>query len=447
MMKKLLFLCLAWSYSIMGTTQTTIITTTVESIEEDSPSIGLNSEVSYTMMEHNQDLRKVEAFMEHKSNGSIADRSLSFGFNVVGILDYQDSNRDSKFGYLMRHPTANNQIGETTSEAVIHSSQLSMIGSINSWLSAYGELLYSPEQSFGSGTITSLGRNQIEFRKGILFVGNLDNFPVFAALGKMDIAFGQMGSVSPFTNTSMWHAFGPLAYGLQVGFKKYGLSVNLSAIQGGSQFRAANVTNNGTAVPNKLNNYAADLSYTLDINSDISLTAGASYLKGSTYCHDFPVTHFFPCAETNSATAFYGNIQYSNKLFLKGGYVITDDVWPGTFNPAIPEFAASKVSSLDLGLKYTLNPDADVAWSLSGEFSNFVAGPTGSPWERQNQLVIGINAQVEKTNRLFLEFVKVDGFSPLNFISGGNDPMDPTFTHSDKDARSLVFVLGGMLSI
>lgn len=447
MMKKLLILCFALSYSIIGSTQTTIITTTVETIEEDSPSIGLNSEVSYTMMEHNQDLRKVEAFMEHKSNGSIADRSLSFGFNVVGILDYQDSNRDSKFGYLMRHPTSNNQIGETTSEAVIHSAQLSMISSINSWLSAYGELLYSPEQSFGSGTITSLGRNQIEFRKGILFVGNLEKFPVFAALGKMDIAFGQMGSVSPFTNTSMWHAFGPLAYGLQVGFKKYGLSINLSAIQGGSQFRAANVTNNGTSVPNMLNNYAADLSYTLDISNDISFTAGASYLKGTTYCHSFPVTHFNPCEETNSATTFYGNLRYSNKLFLKGGYVITDDVWPGTFNPALPEFAASKVSSLDLGVRYTINPDAEVAWSISGEFSNFIAGPEGSPWERQNQLVIGINAQVEKTNRLFLEFVKVDGFSPLNFISGGNNPADPTFTHSDKDARSLVFVLGGMLSI
>jgi hypothetical protein len=448
MMKKLLFLCLVLIYSGIGNSQTTIISTTVETVEEEQAnSIGLNSEVSYLMMEHNQNLRKVEAFMESKADGLIADRSLSFGFNVVGLLDYQDSNRDSKFGYLMRHPTSNNQIGETTSEAVIHSAQLSMISSINSWLSAYGELLYSPEQSFGTGTITSLGRNQVEFRKGILFVGNLEKFPIFAALGKMDVAFGQMGSVSPFTNTSMWHAFGPLAYGLQVGFKKYGLSINLTAIQGGSQFRAANVTNNGTSVPNRLDNYSADLSYTLDITNDIALTAGASYLKGSTYCHSFPVTHFFPCEETNSATAFYGNLRVGNKIFLKGGYIITDDVWPGTFNPALPEFAASKVSSLDLGGRYTFNPDGNVAWSLSGEFSNFIAGPEGSPWERQNQLVIGINAQVEKTNRLFLEFVKVDGFSPLNFISGGNNPADPTFTHSDKDARSLVFVLGGMLSI
>ena len=447
-MKKLLLFLTFCILSIYSFSQTTIITTTIETGEENNQSahLGLSPQLTYAMMEQNQNLRKVESFMEMKSNGLLKDRSLNFGFNIIGIMNYQNSNRDSKFGYLMRHPTSNNQIGEVASEAVIHSAQLSVASSINSWLSAYGELLYSPEQSFGTGTITSLGRNQVEFRKGILFVGDLEKFPIFAALGKMDIAFGQMGSVSPFTNSTMWHAFGPLAYGLQLGFKKYGLSINLTAIQGGSQFRAANISNQGTAVPSKLDNFAADISYTLDISNDISLTAGASYLKGSTYCHPFPVVHFMPCEVENPATAFYGNLQVGNKIHLKGSYAITDDVWPGTENPALP-FAANKVSSLDLGASYTINPDADINWTLSAEFSNFVAGPEGSPWERQNQLVFGVNAQVEQTNRLFFELIKVDGYSPLNFISGGNNPDVPTFTHSDADARAWVFVLGGMLSI
>ena len=36
----------------------------------------------------------------------------------------------------MRHPTANNQIGKDVSEAVIHSFQLSVTATINSWITS-----------------------------------------------------------------------------------------------------------------------------------------------------------------------------------------------------------------------------------------------------------------------------------------------------------------------
>lgn len=413
-----------------------------------SPSFGLNSYFSYLMMEPNQNLRKVKLLVDSKSEGLIKDKSLSLGFSICGLLDYQKTNQDSKFGYLMRHPTATNQIGKHVSEATLHSATLGLTASLNSWITAYGELLYDPQQSFGTGTITSLTRNQIQLRKGFVVLGNTLKFPFYFSMGKADTPFGQTGSVSPFTNSTMWHAFGGLAFQALLGFDKYGINASFALVQGGAQFRAANVPVDSTSVPSRLNNFVADLNYKLSISNNFEVQIGGSYIKGCAYCQEWPVTHFMPCSENNPAFTFYGNIMIANRLYLKGGFASTLEVWPGTFNPAPPlnEFEASKVSSLDYGGIFQINPNGKYVFSLSGEFSNFVSGPDGSPWERQNQLVVGLNAQVEETSRFFIEFVKVDGYVPLNFISGGNFP-DPGVTHSANDTRTLAFIAGVFLSI
>ena len=411
-------------------------------------SFGLNSNLSYLMMEPNQNLRKLRLLMNAKKDGKIADKSLSIGFSMIGIVDHQSSNRDSKFGYLMRHPTSNNQIGETVSEAVIHSSQVALTASLNNWITAYGELLYDPQQSFGPGTITAIGRNQVQLRKGVVVLGNLNKFPVYLSIGKMDVPFGQTGSVSPFTNSATWHAYGVLSYGAILGFDKAGINANISLIQGGAQFRAANTPVEGTSVPSRLNNFSADLNYTFRPIDGVKVQIGGSYLKGSAYCQGFPVQHFLPCEESNGAYSYYGNITIKNRLYLKASFTETEDVWPGTFNPNPPldVFEAAKVSSLDYGAIYQINPGSNIVYSLSGEFSNFVAGAEGSPWERTNQIVIGLNAQVEKTSRLFFEFVRTNGYSPLNFISGGNFE-DPGITHRDRDATTTAFVAGVLFTI
>jgi len=415
---------------------------------QQNPFLRLNSELTYRLMEPNQNLRKLELLADAKAAGQIEDKSLSVGFAVTGIVNYQRSNRDSKFAYLMRHPTSNNQIGKEASEVVLHSAQLSFVGSINPWVTAYGEFLYSPEQSFGTGTITSLGRNQIEFRKGIILLGNLDKFPFYLGIGKMDIPFAQTRSVSPFTNSTLWHAFGALGYSGVLGFKKGGLSASFTAIQGGAQFRAANVPVDTTNVPSRINNFAGDLNYTFNLTEGTSLRLGGSYLKGSAYCQPWPVFHFNPCQENNPAYSFYGEVAIKNRLILQGGYTQTLNEWPGTFNPAPPlnEFAASKVSSFSLGGKYQLNQTGDVLYSISAEFSNFKAGPEQAPWERQSQLVIGGNGQINNTSRVFIEVFRTAGYAPLNFVSGGNFD-DPGSTHSDRDARSFGIVGGILFSI
>lgn len=431
-----------------------VISTTIAQVSSDSSKnnfIGTNSSFSYKMIEPNENLRKVYIFMEERKEGNIKAGSVVIGSSLIAIGDYQKSNTDSKFGYLMRHPTSSNQIGKEVSEAVLHSFQLSITGTVNKWLAAHAEMLYNPEQSFGSGLITSLGRNQIQLRKGFILIGNLNKFPLYGAIGKMDAPFGQTGTVSPFTNTTMWHAFGGLAYGAQLGFQKWNLHATVMAVQGGAQFRALNTpVADSTNVPSLINNFTADLNYTIFFGENVKFTFGGSYLHGSAYCHEFPVVHFNPCKENNPAWTVYGKLKVNESITLKGGFAKTLQVWPGTHNPTAPldVYAASAVSSLDAGAKYTINPNSSFQHSISGEFSNFVAGPSGAPWERQNQIVLGYSVMFNKSSKLFLELFRTDGYVPLNWVSGSDPfaPFPPGETHSVRDAFSHGIVIGGLIT-
>ncbi|MDA8686684.1 hypothetical protein N9L94_06690 [Robiginitalea sp.] len=258
--------------------------------------------------------------------------------------------------------------------------------------------------------------------------------------------------MSPFTNSTMWHAFGGLTYGAHIGLSTRGLNLNFMAVQGGAQFRSANtIVGDGSNVPSKLNNFVADLNYKLPLSDHVSLTAGGSYFMGSAYNQGFPVQHFMPGVENNPAYTYYGRLDLGSRLFVKAGFAKTVKEWQGTHNPTPPlnVFAASKVSSLDYGAQYVVKQTNDRAYVLSGEFSNFIAGPKGAPWERQNQTVIGFAALLKNSSKLFVELFSTKGYAPLNFISGSNDfePFPPGQTHSDRDAATLGIVLGANITL
>ena len=440
-MKKIAFIFLLMSNWVIAQQNTDSISNKI---------VVINPEFSYKMLEPNQNLRKVNIFIEERKRGAVKNKGLMIGVSLIPLLDFQKSNTDSKFAYLMRHPTPNNQIGTEVSEAVIHSFQLSFTGTINNWLGIYTEILYNPEQSFGAGTITSLGRNQLQLRKGFVVFGDLNDFPIYGVIGKMDAPFGQTGSVSPFSNSTMWHAFGGLGYGAQLGFKKWNLHATVMAVQGGAQFRAMHTpVGDSTSVPSMLNNFTADLNYTLKLGEGFRFLFGGSYLHGSAYCADFPITHFKPCSDNNPAVTAYGTITIIDRIILQGGFATTLEVWPGTHNPTPPldVYDASKVTSLDVGVRYDFNVDGKILYAISGEYSDFRAGPDGAPWERQNQIVLGFSGMIKKSSKFFLELFRTEGYVPLNFISGSNpdQPFPAGETHSQSDVVTLGIVLGAMI--
>ncbi|MCJ8191901.1 hypothetical protein [Sphingomicrobium aestuariivivum] len=413
--------------------------------------VGTSATYAAEMLEHTEGiterpLRQLEA----RAEGELAHRVILSG-GITAIADWQSSNSPGSFGYLMRHPTIANQVGDRATEIVLHSAQLALTATVGEELTGYVELLYDPEQSFGPGTITALTRNQVQLRRGWILWGNLDKRPVYALIGKLDVPFGLMDTLSPFTNSSNYHAFGGLAFGGQVGLASGGLHVRAMAVQGGAQFRAANTPVDGTAVPSRTNNFALDGRYTLALGEKGEVMAGASYLHGSPYCQAYPVTHFSPCAENVPAWAAYGRLRYG-PVTLLADYATTTRPWPGSAvpDPANPLsiYEARDTESFTLGARLGLF--GRVAGrdrhrlALSAEFSRFRAGDSGSPWEKQDQWVGGIAWLPDPAMKLFAEYVHVDGFVPLNFLSGGNLPDGSSW--SSQEAKTDVVLVGGQMA-
>ncbi|MEZ5986690.1 MAG: hypothetical protein R3B94_12150 [Hyphomonas sp.] len=408
--------------------------------------VGIAPEYGYALLDHAETVnRKRILQLEARQDGTL-NQVVTLSGGVTVLADYQTSNRDDKFGYLMRHPTLANQIGDTVSEAVVHSSYFAATATLTDNVTAYFEMLYSPEQSFGAGTITSLTRNQVQVRQAYLMWGNLDESPLYASIGKMYTPFGLNDTVSPFSNSSVWHAFAGLAYGAEVGYLKDGLSLRAMAVQGGSEFRAANTPVDGTNVPSKLNNFALDASYAFAFAMDGEAMLGASYEHGSAYCQSYPVVHFNPCEDNNPAWAAYGSVDKGPFEFL-AEYAQTTDVWPGSAVPdpsnPLSQYEAQKTKSFMLGGRYGFGADlsnGEANSALSLEYSTFIAGDTRAPWERQDQWVLGYSRYLVPNVNLFGEVVHVVGYSPLNFISGGNFTDGSTW--SDRGGRTNVILVG-----
>ncbi len=414
--------------------------------------VGTNGAYAYQMLDHAENVNtKPLVQLAALQSGELTDRvTLSGG--ITAIANYQWATVDSKFGYLMRHPTSANQLGDNVSEVVLHSANLALTARLTPNLTGYAELLYDPEQSFGQGTITALARNQIQLRRGWVIFGNLDQLPVYALVGKMDTPFGLNDTVNPFTNSTNWHAFAGLAYGGQVGFVSGGLHVRGMIIQGGSQFRSANVPVLGTSVPSRANNFAVDARYTIDLGGDgNALMAGASYQRDTAYCQDYPVTHFNPCQDNNPGIAAYGKLTYG-PLTLMGEYAKTTKEWAGTAVPdptnPLSVYDAVKPEAFTVGGRFGFGAESLTMqrreFALSAELSKFISGEEGSPWRRQNQIVLGGSWFPAPNVNLFGEFIRVNGYVPLNFLSGGNFPDGSTW--SDQDADTNVILAGAQVA-
>ena len=411
-----------------------------------SGNVHVEATLGYQILDPTTDINRKQHFiLEQKREGVLAPGSAYLHGAVTAVVNSQTSNRADKFGYLMRQPNPPNQIGTKVSEAAIHSMQLGTTFVLDDWVTGHAMMLFDPGQSFGAGTNTDLERNQVQVRQAYALFGNLDRSPVFASLGKMAVPFGLTDTVNPFTASTVWHAFGGLANGAAAGYADEGLNLTVMAIQGGSQHRAANVPVGGTNTPSRLNNFAMDANYTLPVGSETQLLFGGSYLHGSAYCQDYPVQHFEPCRDNNPAFDVYGRL-VSGGLALKAEFARTFNEWPGTFNPGIPEFTANDVTAFDAGARYRFDT-ANGPVDISAEFSRFIAGPDGAPWEKQDQFVLGAALFSGPGTKIFAEYVHVDGFVPLNFLSGGsvrdaNGNVQHDRTISDASASSDVFLFG-----
>ena len=90
-----------------------------------------------------------------------------------------------------------------------------------------------------------------------------------------------------------------------------------------------------------------------------------------------------PCSDNVDAVSLYG-LYKAERLTLLSEFAETLKVWPGTANPNFPAYAgfeAVKNFTWTVGGSYATDLGLDHNVDLSLEFSQYVAGDDGSPWE------------------------------------------------------------------
>jgi len=434
----------------------------VDEYPESTQVVGINSSYSFRILDHAENTNtKQRLQLEAIQNNELNSR-ITLGGQIAALANYQKANEDNLFGWLMRHPTSNNQIGKTVSEAVVHSANLNLTGLLSESLTSYVEMLYNPEQNFAANsTITGLPRNNVNVRRAWILWGNLKHSPLYGSIGKMDIPFGWNDTVSPFTNSTNWHSFAGLAYGATIGYMNDRYHFRAMTIQGGAQFRNANTPVEDTNVPSRLNNFAIDANFNVLHNSNENWNVGVSYQYGTAYCQNYlddpsthvisngvtlnpvpqGVRHFEPCTDNNDAFAVYTSY-HNSKWLLAAEYAETLDVWPGTSNPYIPEFQAEENTTFTVGGRYTAELGLPESLDLSLEFSRFKAGESGSPWEKQDQVVLGMSYFLRPHVNIFSELIRVDGWVPLNFLSGGNPGSVVGTSWSSQSSHTNIITIG-----
>ncbi|MEN8678332.1 MAG: hypothetical protein ABF298_13230, partial [Alteriqipengyuania sp.] len=103
--------------------------------------VGTNAAYAYQMLDHAENVNtKPLVQLAALQSGELTDRvTLSGG--ITAIANYQWATVDDKFGYLMRHPTSANQLGDNVSEVVLHSANLALTARLLPNVTGYAELL------------------------------------------------------------------------------------------------------------------------------------------------------------------------------------------------------------------------------------------------------------------------------------------------------------------
>lgn len=320
------------------------------------------------------------------------------------------TNRTDKFSYLTRFPT--DFEGRHATDARLLQANAGVTGHIGSYIHVHSELLFSDVFSF-----RDFKQGSLQMRQSYVVFGDLDQTPWYAFLGKKNLNFGDMGTLSPFSQSVVWHYFGALHESIGVGYEDGTSNVTLSAINGGRGIRVADSNEKGD-----LNNFAANARCRLQYSEECLLQLGAGFLYGTIY-DSSTAEHLDPnvFGTCNPAWDVNSLLQIGN-LTLAGELASTLYDWPVTDHPIIAYRTEAAYSSFisDIPTRYS------VSWSEGRQ------GRSGTQFEFNRQLVVGVGMKLNPNALLTLEYVRSLGFAPLMNIT----------TVSDKSVKQDSLVAG-----
>jgi hypothetical protein len=369
------------------------------------PFFNIATDYSTEMLDFQNRQTSKETFLLEHSFRNGGQTMATLGMQFRGSALVANTNRADKFSYLGRFPT--DFEGTRASDIRLLQANQGFSFTFTPTAHGYFETLFSDVFSFGD-----FKQGSFQVRQAYVVFGDFSRSPLYAYLGKKTVGFGDMQTLSPFTQAVTWHYFAALAEGGGLGFDNGTLQMTVAALNGSRGIRVADSEAKGD-----LNNFAANLLLRLptgrmfDGGQDSELKLGAGYLNGTIYDGN-TAEHLDPgiTGERNGAwdVNAYARIR---RLHLAAEYVQTESVWPVTNHRVSAFRTEAALDSTWFG--------SPARWSVS-----WSEGKQGSPdteFEFNQQLVVGYSIQPNPYAKFSLEYVRSSGFAPLMNITVVSD--------------------------
>ncbi|MCP4095457.1 MAG: hypothetical protein GY748_04345 [Planctomycetaceae bacterium] len=362
--------------------------------------IQLAPDYSRAMLDfQNRQSNKEILLLEHSLNSS-GQTNMTLGAQLRASAIYGKTNDAGKFPYLGRFPT--DFEGNYASDFRMLQANLATSVSFGPRVHGYVETLFSDVFSFDNPK-----QGSYQVRQAYVVFGDFSRSSWYGYLGKKNVGFGDMGTLSPFSQSIPWHYFGALGEGGGIGFDNGIVSATFAGLSGGRGVRVVDSKASGD-----VNNFAANLLLRMPFaRRDGELKLGGGYLYGTIYDADVP-EHLDPTLFGDPNGAWDVNARMRiNRLHLGVEYVRTVSAWPVTDHDVI---AYSAEAALD---SYFISMPA--RWSLS--WSEGIQGPPGTEFEFNRQLVLGYRVEPSRNSLISLEYVRSTGFAPLIGLTSMSD--------------------------
>ncbi|MCA9079233.1 MAG: hypothetical protein KDA58_01690 [Planctomycetaceae bacterium] len=376
--------------------------------------IGLDTPTTWSMLDfqNRQSEKELTVLESQQSQCTYPRLIVGAQFRASALLG--KTNTADAFPYMGRFPPDFH--GKSVSDLRLLQSNQDVIAHVSPWVSGYAETLFSDVFTF-----PTFQQGSWQVRQAYAVIGNLNESPFYAFIGKKNVNFGDMRTLSPFTQSIVWHYFGALAEGGGVGYSQNGLNLSFTALNGSRGIRVVDSPRGG-----RINNFAANGSYEFSFPwGDLML--GGGYIDGTIY-NGSVAEHTSPqiTGPQNGAWDVNGRLRW-DRWYFSGEYVTTERRWPVT-NHRVNALRAEVACDYPLGT-------VPAWWAMS--WSAGVQGPLGAEFDKNEQFVIGVELQPSPNVLFTVEYVRSMGFAPLINIT----------TASDRSVRQNSLVFGLVLAI